>query len=170
MAGFWQNVAEQPARPDIVTQPAVLIVDDNATERRLLSLLLARHAVDVIVAASGDEALAVIAAGQVSFDLILMDWQMYDMDGLECTRRIRQLEHATGRYTPIVGVTARVLLGDKQKCLQAGMDDYLSKPFTTKQFDAMVARWTKAKSRSAPAATPPVGSPINASASASFTG
>jgi CheY-like chemotaxis protein len=123
-------------------RPTVLVVEDNKTEQRLLTLLLDRFGFDAVIASSGIAALEQISDATKNFDLILMDWQMTDMDGLECTKLVRQVQAIQGRYTPIVAVTARAMLGDKQRCLAAGMDDYLSKPYTASDFKSMVAEWT----------------------------
>lgn len=77
------------------------------------------------------------------FALVLMDWQLPDMTGLECAAEIRGREERTGRHVPIVAVTANALLGDKQRCLESGMDDYLSKPFTMLQFETTITRVLK---------------------------
>ena len=77
------------------------------------------------------------------FDVILMDWQMPVVDGLTCATRIREREHSRGDRTPIVAVTAHVLDGDREKCLAAGLDDYLGKPFTVAQLKETIYGWMK---------------------------
>jgi len=77
-----------------------------------------------------------------SFDLVLMDCQMPELDGLEATRSIRETEARTCRpRVPVVALTANAMQGDREACLAAGMDDYLSKPFTLAQLQAAVERW-----------------------------
>lgn len=120
--------------------PAVLIVEDNLTEQKVLSLLLGRMGYRVIIAGGGHAALEALRLNK-DIVLVLMDWQMQDMDGLECTRRIREAQKTDGPQIPIVGVTARAMLGDKQKCIQAGMNAYLSKPFTAVQFEDTITHW-----------------------------
>jgi CheY-like chemotaxis protein len=71
-----------------------------------------------------------------------MDWKMPDMDGIKCTSIIREQERGTGAHVPIIAVTARALEGDSEKCLQAGMDDYLSKPFSSEDFRRILLKWT----------------------------
>lgn len=122
-------------------RPLILVVEDNPTEQRIVSILLDKFGYNAHIVNSGAKALEAIQSNQ-NFDLILMDWQMEDMNGLECSRRIRQSEQKTGRHVPIIAVTARVLLGDRQKCMEAGMDDYLSKPYTATQFEQMLSAWT----------------------------
>lgn len=123
-------------------RPSVLVVEDNPTEQKLVKLLLDRYGFNCVVASSGMQSLELAEHGN-RVDLILMDWQMEDMNGLECTRRMREVQQRTGLFIPIVAVTARAMLGDKQKCLSAGMDDYLSKPYTPSQFEETVNRWAR---------------------------
>ncbi len=114
-------------------RPCVLIVEDYAPNIMVLSLMLEELGYDTVSAASGTEAIDIIKAASGPHYAILMDVQMQGMDGLETTRWIRDLEaakEATGRgyRNTIIGVTAHALAGDRERCLQAGMDDYISKP------------------------------------------
>ncbi len=114
-------------------RPLVLIVEDYAPNIMVLSLMLEELGYDTISAASGTDAIDIIKATAGPHYAILMDVQMQGMDGLETTRWIRDLEAAkevTGRgyRNTIIGVTAHALAGDRERCLQAGMDDYISKP------------------------------------------
>ncbi len=114
-------------------RPCVLIVEDYAPNIMVLSLMLEELGYDTVSAASGTEAIDIIKATPGPHYAILMDVQMQGMDGLETTRWIRDLEAAkahTGRTyrNTIIGVTAHALAGDRERCLQAGMDDYISKP------------------------------------------
>ena len=97
----------------------------------------------VIVANNGREAIEAIAMQR--FDLVLMDVQMPEMDGIEATRLIRETEAARDEHTPIVAMTAHAMKGDQETCLQAGMDDYLSKPVQVKELLATIARLTPSK-------------------------
>ncbi|GAB4397149.1 MAG: hypothetical protein OHK0048_04440 [Rhodoferax sp.] len=116
----------------------VLLVEDNVVNQRLAQALLARWGHRMTVAADGQQALDLLA--QRRFDIVLMDMMMPVMDGLEATRRFRASEPA-GQHTPIVAMTANAMQGDRERCLQAGMDDYLSKPIEASQLQAVLARW-----------------------------
>ncbi|MBW8733348.1 MAG: response regulator [Asticcacaulis sp.] len=114
-------------------RPCVLIVEDYAPNVMVLSLMLEELGYDTVAAASGTDAIDIIKSASGPHYAILMDVQMQGMDGLETTRWIRDLEaakEATGRgyRNTIIGVTAHALAGDRERCLQAGMDDYISKP------------------------------------------
>ena len=104
----------------------VLLAEDNPVNQTLAMRILERLGHKVEVVNNGKEALRQVQAEE--FDLILMDVQMPEMDGLEATTAIRQAETGTGKHTPIVAMTAHAMKGDREKCLSAGMDGYLSKP------------------------------------------
>ncbi|MFQ5730990.1 MAG: response regulator [Planctomycetaceae bacterium] len=104
----------------------ILLVEDSLYNQKLAQGVLLKFGHHVTVAETGVQ--AVNAARLISFDLILMDVQMPEMDGLEATRRIRARERETGDHVPIIAMTAQALRGDRERCLDAGMDDYLSKP------------------------------------------
>jgi len=117
----------------------ILVVEDNLVNQRLLLALLERynHGRQVEVAHHGGEALEHLR--RAPFDLIFMDVQMPVMDGFECTRRIRQGEGGAGhRAIPIIAVTAGAMRGDREKCLEAGMDDYISKPISSSSLKALL--------------------------------
>ena len=118
----------------------VLLVEDNAVNRMVALKMLAGLGCHVTVADNGREALDRFAAD--TFDLVLMDCQMPEMDGFEATGEIRRTEPAE-RHTPIVALTANAMPEDRARCLAAGMDDYLSKPFTRTQIADMLRRWTR---------------------------
>jgi CheY-like chemotaxis protein len=110
----------------------VLLVEDNPVNQELALAMLLELGVGAVSAWSGEEALVKIAAEH--FDAILMDCQMPKLDGYATTRRLREWERRTGRdRTPIIAVTANALNGDAARCFEAGMDRYLSKPFTMEQ-------------------------------------
>ena len=104
----------------------VLLAEDNPVNQLVARTFLEKQGHSVVVAHNGREALARAQAER--FDVILMDVQMPEMDGLQVTHAIRQLELVSGAHVPIVGVTAHAMKGDRERCLEAGMDDYVSKP------------------------------------------
>jgi PAS domain S-box-containing protein len=112
----------------------ILLAEDNPVNQRLALTLLQKRGHTVQLAGNGREAVAYFDAG--AFDLILMDMQMPVLDGLEATRQIRELENLRGGHVRIVAMTANAMSGDKDACLEAGMDDYLAKPL---KVDALLA-------------------------------
>lgn len=105
----------------------VLLVEDNLINQKIVLLSLKKVVGNVDVANNGKEALDKF--GSVKYDLILMDIQMPVMNGIVTTKKIRNLEKSSHTHTPIIAITANALLGDKEECLAAGTDDYISKPF-----------------------------------------
>jgi CheY-like chemotaxis protein len=116
----------------------VLLVEDNEVNRLIATKLLEKRGHAVVAVENG--ALAVEITGTDHFDVVLMDLSMPVMDGLTATTQIREREHAKGGHLPIVAVTAHALDGDKQRCLAAGMDDFLPKPIRSADLFATVAR------------------------------
>jgi two-component system, sensor histidine kinase and response regulator len=116
----------------------VLVVEDNPISRQLAVHLLEKQGHRVSVAADGREALAALEGRDAPFDLVMMDVQMPEMDGLETTALIRRMEKDTGRHLPIVAMTASAMKGDRERCLAAGMDGYVSKPIQPEQFFAAI--------------------------------
>ena len=116
----------------------ILLAEDNAVNQKLAARLLEKMGHHVTVACNGSE--AVQRATQTPYDLILMDIQMPEMGGLEATELIRECQHATGRTAPIVAMTAHALKGDREKCLSAGMDGYISKPIRPDVLREEIAR------------------------------
>ena len=117
--------------------PEILLVDDNPSNLEMLSTYLRIRGCVVRTARGGGEAIALVREQRP--DLILMDVQMPDMDGLETTRRLRA--DPALRFTPIVALTALAMPGDREQCLDAGMDDYLSKPLGLKELHATILQW-----------------------------
>jgi two-component system sensor histidine kinase/response regulator len=115
----------------------VLLAEDSLYNQKLAVALLERKGHHVVVANNGTEAVGLARAQP--FDLVLMDIQMPEMDGLEATRAIRQHEASSGRRLPIVAMTAQAMKGDRERCLEAGMDDYLTKPVRATQLYATIA-------------------------------
>jgi CheY-like chemotaxis protein len=115
----------------------VLLAEDNAVNALLASVLLRKVGHRVTHVVTGRLALDALAAHE--FDLVLMDVQMPDMDGLEATAAIRRLEARTGRHIPIVAFTAHAMAEDRKRFLDAGADGYLTKPFSPEQLHAVIA-------------------------------
>jgi CheY-like chemotaxis protein len=111
---------------------SILLAEDNPVNQRLAMRLLERRGHRVKLASSGREAIE--SAEHENFDLILMDLQMPDMDGLEATGMIREREKQRGGRTPIVALTAHTMKGDRERCLAAGMDNYINKPIDAVTF------------------------------------
>jgi CheY-like chemotaxis protein len=118
-------------------RPRVLVADDAPANQLVASLELQRLGYLVDVVATGDEAVA--AVERTSYVAVLMDCRMPVMDGYEATRRIRRLE-GRARATPIIAMTASAIVGDREECLRAGMDDYLSKPLDANLLAAILMR------------------------------
>jgi len=116
----------------------VLLAEDNAVNQRVAQRLLQKLGCDVVVVGNGEQAVAAAASG--TWDAILMDCQMPVMDGLEAATAIRGMER-NKRRVPIIALTAEALAGDRERCLRAGMDDYLSKPIRVEQLQAALDRW-----------------------------
>ena len=116
----------------------VLIADDQAANRTIAGRILEKRGHQVTFADNGNEAL--IALKRQHFDVIVMDVQMPDMDGLETTEEIRRHERQTGAHVPIVALTAHAMAGDRERCLGAGMDAYLPKPLRAQQFQTLVEK------------------------------
>ncbi|MCP4178924.1 MAG: response regulator [bacterium] len=109
----------------------VLLVEDDPVNQKIMLLSLKKFVKNVDVAENGKEGL--IKFGSTRYDIILMDIRMPVMDGFLATKKIREIETGTGSKIPIVAVTANALSGDREKCIKAGMDDYLSKPFQVQE-------------------------------------
>jgi two-component system sensor histidine kinase/response regulator len=114
----------------------ILLADDNPVNQKLAVSLLGRRGHTVVVAGNGREALA--AAAAQPFDFILMDVQMPEMDGFEATAALREREKASGTHTPIIAMTAHAMKGDRERCLAAGMDGYVSKPVRAEELYAAI--------------------------------
>ena len=132
--------AKRPvAKPALVTRHAlredgkslrILLAEDNAVNQLLASRLLEKHGHNVVTVGNGRAALERLE--KETFDLILMDIQMPGMDGFEATRVIRKQEQSSGKHLPIIAMTAHAMEGDRERCLAAGMDDYIAKPIHAK--------------------------------------
>ncbi len=141
----------QPTEP-IRRHLRVLVADDNAINRLVTERMLQRSGHTVALAENGLQAMEMALAGR--FDLVLMDVQMPEMDGLAATVAIRRAE-SPARRTPIVGLTAHALRGDRDRCLDAGMDDYVAKPVRREELEAaMIRALQRSSTRASAAATP----------------
>jgi two-component system, sensor histidine kinase len=132
--------SDLPVKDDFVMDPGalrgkkILLVEDNKMNRIVAQTILKDYGLSITEAIDGSIAVNAVKAGQ--FDLILMDMQMPIMDGIEATKRIRK-----DTNVPIIALTANAIMGERDKCLAAGMDDYLSKPFEEEDLVRMIAKW-----------------------------
>ncbi len=115
----------------------ILIADDNVTNSRLATRLVAKQGHSAVVVGSGRAVLK--ALEKENFDLVLMDVQMPDMDGFEATSCIREQERGTQKHLPIIAMTAHAMSGDRERCLKAGMDAYITKPVDAKKLMAAIS-------------------------------
>jgi two-component system sensor histidine kinase/response regulator len=121
----------------------ILVAEDNPVNQLLVTRLLEKrgHSVKLV----GNGKLALEAMEEASFNLVLMDVQMPEMDGIEATRALRERETSSGTHLPVIGVTAHAMKGDRDRCLDAGMDGYLSKPIRAQELDEELARYLVAR-------------------------
>ena len=117
----------------------ILAVEDNAVNKKVITRFLQKAGFQVDVADNGLQAVAAVA--RVDYDAVLMDCQMPEMDGFEATAAIRASEAGTARHVPIIALTASAMGADRERCLAAGMDDYLSKPINMAELSEMLERW-----------------------------
>ena len=167
------SVVSRPASPtgnDMTQQaaPRILLVEDNPVNLMVAQRLLQVIGMECDTAGNGQMALEKLQAS--GYDLVLMDCQMPVLDGYAATRRWREHEHATGaaQRLPIIAMTANAMAGDRQKCLDAGMDDYLAKPVTRGELERCITRWRGVRMTVEPVAAKSVAQPapppvINAS-------
>jgi len=122
----------------------VLLVEDNTINQLVATRMLAKLGYRADVANNGREAIDAITVG--AYDAILMDCQMPEMDGYEATRQLRRAETGTGRHLPVIAMTAAAMTGDREQCLAAGMDDYITKPVSVEAIGNILERWIKPSS------------------------
>jgi CheY-like chemotaxis protein len=138
--------AAQPLRrPRLEAGPGgglnILLAEDNPVNQLVMQGLLGKRGHRVIVAATGK--LALEAMEREAFDLVFMDVQMPELDGFDATREIRLKERPGGRRVPIIALTAHAMSGDRERCLEAGMDGYLTKPISTKELDDVLGVYAR---------------------------
>jgi len=149
LAALGLHPAEQ-GRPPLVTRHSlrearqaghILLVEDNSVNQLVARRHLEKRGHTVVVANNGREALAILEASEFAgFGCVLMDVQMPEMDGFECTGFIRDRERVTGTHVPIIAMTAHAMKGDEARCLAAGMDAYLSKPIQPEELFDLIER------------------------------
>jgi PAS domain S-box-containing protein len=141
-------VTEPPTEAAISFVSArILVIEDNAVNRKVALRMLERLGVHADTAADGRQALALIE--ERAYDLVLMDCLMPEMDGYGASLALRAREEGTGRHLPIVAMTANAMEGDRERCLAAGMDDYIPKPVRSEKLRAALERWLSRKAEGA---------------------
>jgi two-component system, sensor histidine kinase and response regulator len=128
-----------------MSDKAILLAEDNAVNQKVALLLLERFGFTADAVENGRQAVQAFSKGH--YDLILMDVMMPDMDGLQATRQIRELEQSTGGHVPIIALTAMAMVGDRERCLEAGMDDYITKPIDPEHFREKVEGWLSGQTK-----------------------
>jgi signal transduction histidine kinase/ActR/RegA family two-component response regulator len=158
------GAAAAPAQPAVVCAPVVqfasaaplqkekkqlriLLAEDNAVNQKIACHVLEKQGHHVTVAADGRQALSALDQGP--FDVVLMDVQMPEMDGFETTGAIRARERGTGRHLPIIAMTAHAMQGDRERCIAAGMDSYISKPLEIKELIELLEKFSEAAQQQA---------------------
>ena len=133
-------ISGKPLVEELTAGSKILLVEDNEVNQMVVLKRLKRMGYSSVeLAENGLVAVDKVAGGD--FDLVLMDCQMPELDGYEATRRIRQSECGSNKHTPIIALTANALVGDREKCLDAGMDDFLAKPFKSEKLQQLMAQW-----------------------------
>jgi len=126
---------------EIPKDTTILIVEDNITNQKLASLQLKNLGLTIKFASNGEEAVEEVFKN--NFAIVVMDCQMPILDGFEATKKIRRIEKDKGGHIPIIAMTANAMQGDKEKCLEAGMDDYISKPVKAKELQEKIKKWIR---------------------------
>jgi two-component system, sensor histidine kinase and response regulator len=141
-----RSLPSQPsaAEDEVPSRPLnILLAEDNIVNQKVTLGVLKKRRHEVVAVNNGREVLEALACQR--FDLVLMDVQMPEMDGLETTAAIRRKERKFGGHVPIIALTAHAMKGDRERCIEAGMDDYLSKPVEPAALREIVARWASSK-------------------------
>ena len=134
-----EEPGQRPAPISRTGELDILVAEDNVVNQRLAVKLLQKQGHRVTVAANGREAVSLVE--RHNFDIVLMDVQMPDLNGFEATAAIRASEQAAGRHVPVVAMTAHALKGDRDRCLAAGMDGYISKPISARELMEVLDRY-----------------------------
>jgi PAS domain S-box-containing protein len=144
-AGERRAVSEERVGPDVPPRGAsVLVVEDNEVNQLLVRQQLERLGHRSRIVGTAGAGLDLLCGAHHEFDLVLMDWQLPEIDGLEATRRLRSHERAHGGHVPVIAVTASAMPEDRAACRAAGMDDFLPKPVAMAELAAVIDRWTQA--------------------------
>lgn len=162
---FWFTIFFQPGNPSVAathekmkvtalisgsgSRPRILVAEDNKINQLVTTAMLSQMGCDSVVVADGQAAVA--ALEKTDYDLVLMDCQMPLMDGLEATRQIRASKSIRNDGIPILAMTANAMQGDKEACIKAGMDDYVSKPISFEALTTVIARWLEIQNKRRPA-------------------
>ena len=135
-----QSVVNSAHKDETYAQASrVLVAEDNSVNQLLVLTHLQKLGYKAQAVANGREALAALDMGR--WDLVLMDCQMPEMDGFEATQMIRSREAGSNRHTPVIALTANAMAEDRDRCLRAGMDDYIAKPVKRQDLDKMLQVW-----------------------------
>lgn len=135
-----ESQAEISPVPELAfANTSILVAEDSSVLQRMVKQLLEKLGCNVEIVSNGKE--AVEAVNKNDYNIIFMDWQMPEMDGLEATRNIREIETGSGKHIPIIAMTANAMQGDKDTCLAAGMDGYMSKPFRMDDLKAIITQY-----------------------------
>ncbi|PID76739.1 MAG: hybrid sensor histidine kinase/response regulator [Deltaproteobacteria bacterium] len=137
-AGENQLITQYSVREDLKQSTKILLAEDNPVNQKLAKIMLTKAGYEVETAANGKDAYKLYTAAPDNFNMILMDIQMPEMDGMECTRKIREKGCLD---IPIIALTANAMKGDREKCLAAGMNDYISKPIKREEVFQMMKKW-----------------------------
>ncbi|RTL46058.1 MAG: response regulator [Candidatus Melainabacteria bacterium] len=129
-----------PEGSQILSRPKILIVEDYHPQQFVFEQLCERFGYDAYIVGTGEAALG--ALGIAQYAAVIMDINLPGMDGIETVRKFRMTEKGTGRHTPVVALTASGIAGLREECLHAGMDDFMSKPFSVEAFRKILLRWT----------------------------
>ena len=146
-------ITHYSAREDIKRSVRILLAEDNPVNQKLAKLMLSKAGYSVDVAGTGREAVEKYTAAPDDYDLIFMDIQMPDMDGIEATCAIREFQrtvvNGAPRHVPIVAMTAHAMKGDRERCIEAGMDDYTTKPIKRETVLNLLEKWVFREKRAA---------------------